>query len=151
MAAARRSRHPWSVSENLTANQRRKRFKEIERIIRKIDRTTVAGLRDRAIVGLLGNGIVSLDFALRMRVIDYYRLGTGGWIRVKEKGQDRQILLPDAVDAHIDAYVTAAGIKRTPKSWLFRSMWPGDEDRVDTLPLPRDQFLKILARIYEDT
>lgn len=61
---------PQSVSENLTASERRKRFKEIERFIRKLDRRTVAGLRDRAILGLLGNRIVSLDSAVRMRVSD---------------------------------------------------------------------------------
>src|SRR5690348_17314292 len=113
------------MSEKLTAKELRERIRKAERLIKGLDRSTVAGLRNRALVGLVAYGAVSLDAALRMRVGDYERLGNGGWVRVVVDGKTWQVLLPRTINSYLEQYVTAAGIRNAPaKSYLFRAMWP---------------------------
>ncbi len=51
-----------------------------------IDTTTVIGLRDRALLGLMVYGFVRISAALAMRVADYYPQGKRSFFRLHEKG-----------------------------------------------------------------
>jgi hypothetical protein len=127
------------VSEKLTTQERRKQIKKAERLIAKFDLSTVAGLRNRAMIGLIVYGVASIDATLLMRFGDYYRVGNRGWVRLIKDGKEHQVLLPIGVQAYMDEYLVAVGIDIEPKGWLFRSTQPGRRN-----PLSRSGFLLAL-------
>src|SRR5713226_3018833 len=57
-----------------------------------------------------------------MRVEDYYPQGKRWWVRLHEKGGKRhEMPAHHTLEAYLDAYIEAAGIRDHGKSPLFRS------------------------------
>ena len=57
-----------------------------------------------------------------MRVEDYYPQGKRWWVRLHEKGGKRhEMPAHHNLEAYLDAYIDAAGIREDEKSPLFRS------------------------------
>ena len=59
---------------------------EARGLLESIDSTTLIGLRDRALLGLLVYGFARVSAALAMRVADYYTQGKRSFFRLHEKG-----------------------------------------------------------------
>jgi site-specific recombinase XerD len=80
------------------------------------------GLRDRALIGVMTFTFARVSAAVGMRVEDYYPKGKRWWVRLHEKGGKRHDLpAHHNLEAYLDAYIEAAGIREMEKSPLFRA------------------------------
>jgi site-specific recombinase XerC len=99
----------------LTADQTR-------RLIESIDVSTLVGLRDRALIGVMTYAFARIGAVVAMRVDDYYPEGKRWWLRLHEKGGKRhEMPAHHKLEAFIDEYIAAAGLRDDGKSPLFRT------------------------------
>ena len=121
---------------------------EARRLLDRIDPSTLIGLRDRALIGLMVYGFARVSAALAMRVADYYTQGKRSYFRLHEKG-GKYLVIPahHVVQAWMDEYIDRAGLAADPKGPLFPSA--GRErglDRLSRQPLDRAAALKMIKR-----
>ena len=62
---------------------------EARALLDSIDATTLVGLRDRALIGLMVYSFARIGAALGMKVEDVYRERRRLWVRLREKGGKR--------------------------------------------------------------
>jgi site-specific recombinase XerD len=87
-----------------------------------IDTSTVVGLRDRALISVMTFAFARIGAVVAMRVEDYYPKGKRWWVRLHEKGGKRhEMPAHHNLEAFLDAYIEAAGIRDGGKSPLFHS------------------------------
>jgi site-specific recombinase XerC len=95
---------------------------EARTLIDSIDVTTQAGLRDRALIGLMVYSFARVGAALAMKVEDVYVQNRRLWVRLHGKGGKRhEMPAHHKLEAFLDEYIKAAGIGEDSKSPLFRS------------------------------
>ncbi len=88
-----------------------------------IDCSTIGGLRDRALIGLMVYSFARVSAAIGMNVEDYYPQGRRMWFRLHEKGGKRHdVPAHHNAIAYVDAYMEAADITNEKKSPLFRTI-----------------------------
>jgi site-specific recombinase XerD len=91
-------------------------------LLDSIDTSTVVGLRDRALISIMTFAFARIGAVVTMRVEDYYPQGKRWWVRLHEKGGKRhEMPAHHTLEAYLDAYIDAAGIRDSGKSPLFRS------------------------------
>jgi integrase/recombinase XerD len=91
-------------------------------LLDSIDTSTVVGLRDRALISIMTFAFARIGAVVAMRVEDYYPQGKRWWVRLHEKGGKRhEMPAHHTLEAYLDAYLDAAGIRDSDKSPLFRS------------------------------
>jgi site-specific recombinase XerD len=99
----------------LTAEQARQ-------LLDSIDVSTVVGLRDRALIAVMTYALARVGAVVAMRVEDYYPQSKRWWVRLHEKGGKRhEMPAHHTLEAYLDAYIDAAGIREQKKTPLFRS------------------------------
>jgi site-specific recombinase XerC len=87
-----------------------------------IDTSTVVGLHDRALISVMTFAFSRIGAVVAMRVEDYYPKGKRWWVRLHEKGGKRhEMPAHHNLEAYLDAYIEAAGIREGGKAPLFRS------------------------------
>ena len=95
---------------------------EARKLLDSIDVSTIIGLRDRALIGLMAYSFARVSAATSMKVEDYYGQGKRWWVRLHEKGGKRhEMPAHHNLEAYLDAYLEAAKINGAKKSPLFRS------------------------------
>ena len=118
---------------------------EARRLLDAIDTTTLAGLRDRALVSVMLYSFARVSAVIGMRRQDYFRQESRGWLRLHEKGGKRH-----DVPAHhraaeaLDDYLEAAGLDE-PKAALFQSVDPAGR-RLTGRALSRRLVLAMIKR-----
>jgi site-specific recombinase XerD len=91
-------------------------------LLDSIDTSTLVGLRDRALISVMTFAFARIGAVVAMRVEDYYPKGKRWWVRLHEKGGKRhEMPAHHNLEAYLDAYIEAAGIRDAGKSPLFRS------------------------------
>src|SRR5208282_3863996 len=113
----------------LTAEQARELIDSISltRTIDRPDGTTeerpcLVGLRDRALISVMTFAFARIGAVVAMRVEDYYPKGKRWWVRLHEKGGKRhEMPAHHNLEAYLDSYIEAAGIRDAGKAPLFRS------------------------------
>jgi site-specific recombinase XerC len=91
-------------------------------LLDSIDASTLVGLRDRALIGVMTYAFARVGAVVAMRVEDYFANGKRWWVRLHEKGGKRhEMPAHHKLEAYLDEYIRAAGIAGEPKSPLFRS------------------------------
>ncbi|MEZ5935921.1 MAG: tyrosine-type recombinase/integrase [Alphaproteobacteria bacterium] len=85
---------------------------------------SVAGLRDRALIGVMIYSFARVGAVCGMDVQDYYQIGKRTWFRLHEKGgKHHEVPAHHTAEDYVDAYLDAAGLtardNRTP---LFRTL-----------------------------
>jgi len=92
-------------------------------LLDSIDGTTIAGLRDRALIGVMLFAFGRVGAVVSMNVEDYYRNGRDRWFRLHET-EDRFHELPahHLARRYMNAYLHAADIRNEPGGPLFRSL-----------------------------
>ena len=114
-------------------------------LLDSIDTRTLAGLRDRALLGLLCYTFARVSAAVGMRVEDYYESGKRAWIRLHEKGGKRhQVPAHHNAQDYLEEYLERAGIRSDRKGFIFRAL-----DRhggLTTKPLNRHKVLAMIKR-----
>jgi integrase/recombinase XerD len=118
-------------------------------LLDSIDTTTIIGLRDRALIGVMCYSFARVSATVNMRVEDYYQNGKRWWLRLHEKGGKRhEVPAHHNAEAYIDAYLNAAGIWEETKGPLFRSV---DKHRkLTTNSLTRIDVLRMVKRRVDD-
>ena len=95
---------------------------EARALIDAIDTTSLPGLRDRALIGLMVYTFARVGAALTMRVEDFYVQGRRGWVRLHEKGgKEHEMPTHHNLDIYLEEYIAAADIGKDRKGPLFRS------------------------------
>jgi site-specific recombinase XerC len=91
-------------------------------LLDSIDTSTLVGLRDRALIGVMTYVFARVGAVVAMRVEDYFANGKRWWVRLHEKGGKRhEMPAHHKLEAFLDEYIRAAGIGEDDKSPLFRS------------------------------
>lgn len=99
---------------------------EARELIDSIEADTVKGLRDRALIAVMVYTFARVGAVVGMRVEDYYRQGKRWWFRLHEKGGKRhEVPAHHKAEAHVDAWLEAAGIETEAKLPLFRTLRNG--------------------------
>ncbi len=96
---------------------------EARTLIDSIDVTSLPGLRDRALIGLMVYTFARVGAAISMKVEDFYVQGRRGWVRLHEKGgKEHEMPTHHNLDRYLDEYSRAAGIAEDRKGPLFRTV-----------------------------
>lgn len=96
---------------------------EARQLIDSIDVSTLIGLRDRALVGVMVYSFARVSAVVGMSVEDYYSIGKRLWIRLSEKGgKHHEVPAHHNAAEYLDAYIDAANLSDAKKSPLFRTM-----------------------------
>ena len=121
--------------------------KETRTLLDGIDISTLVGLRDRALLGVLVYSFARVSAAVSLRVADYYTQGPRSFFRLHEKG-GRYNVVPahHTAQAYVDAYLEAAGIGEDRRGPLFRSCEPGRRDALQDGAMSRLSALKMIKR-----
>lgn len=104
----------------LDAAQARKLLDSIP-LTRKNGSPDLAGLRDRALIGVMVYSFARVGAAASMSVEDYYQDGKRWWFRLHEKGGKLHMVpAHHTAEEYLDAYLEASGIWTDRKGPLFR-------------------------------
>jgi site-specific recombinase XerD len=96
---------------------------ETRQLLDSIDVTTIAGLRDRALIGVMVFSFARVGAVLSMNVEDYYPQGKRWWLALHEKGgKHHQVPVHHKAQEFFDAYLQAAGIEGQRGTPLFRRL-----------------------------
>jgi site-specific recombinase XerC len=95
---------------------------EARQLLDAIDTSTIVGLRDRALIGLMVFTFARVGAATGMDVEDWYFQGRRWWVRLHEKGGKRhEMPAHHNLEGYMAAYIDAAGIVRESDTPLFRT------------------------------
>jgi site-specific recombinase XerD len=95
---------------------------EARALLDSIDISTLKGLRDRALIGVMVYTFARVNAVISMKVKDYYTQGRRGWVRLHEKGgKEHEVPCHHTLEKYLDEYIAAAGIAGEPDGPLFRT------------------------------
>lgn len=119
---------------------------EARALLDSIDTTTPAGLRDRALIGLMTYSFARIGAALSMRVEDVYVQNRRLWVRLHEKGGKlHQMPCHHNLEDYLSAYLDGAGLRGDPKGPLFRTLGRGT-GRLTRTALPQANAYAMVQR-----
>jgi site-specific recombinase XerD len=119
-------------------------------LLDSIDTSTVVGLRDRALISVMIFAFARIGAVVAMRVEDYYPNGKRWWVRLHEKGGKRhEMPAHHNLEAYLDAYIEAAGIRDAGKIPLFRSA-VGRTGTLTEKPMNRVDAWRMIQRRATD-
>ena len=119
-------------------------------LLDSIDTSTVVGLRDRALISVMTFAFARIGAVVAMRVEDYYPKGKRWWVRLHEKGGKRhEMPAHHNLEAYLDAYIEAAGIRDAGKVPLFRSA-AGRTGTLTDKPMNRVDAWRMIQRRATD-
>jgi integrase len=119
---------------------------EVRALIDSIDITTPAGLRHRALIGLMVFSFAQIGAALGMKVEDVFTQNRRLWVRLREKGGKAHAMpCHHNLETHLTAYIAGAGLDEDPKGPLFRTIGRGTGLLTRT-PLPQRNAYAMVGR-----
>jgi integrase len=119
---------------------------EARALLDSIGTATSAGLRDRALLGLMVYSFARIGAALGMKVEDVYSERRRLWVRLREKGGKRhEMPCHHNLETYLTAYIEGAGIVDDPKGPLFRTLGRGTHKLTRT-SLPQANAYMMIQR-----
>lgn len=119
---------------------------DARRLLDSIAPSTIAGLRDRALMGVMVYSFARVSAVIGMRVEDYYQMGKRSWLRLHEKGgKHHEVPAHHLAVEYLDEYIAAAALEGEARSPLFRSI-PGRSDEVSSNAMSRQDVLRMIKR-----
>jgi site-specific recombinase XerD len=119
-------------------------------LLDSIDTSTVVGLRDKALISVMTFAFARIGAVVAMRVEDYYPQGKRWWVRLHEKGGKRhEMPAHHNLEAYLDSYIEAAGIRDGGKAPLFCSA-AGRTGGLTDKPMNRIDAYRMIQRRAED-
>lgn len=116
---------------------------EARALFESIDVSTIGGLRDRALIGVMVYSFARVGAVVAMNVEDYYVQGRRMWFRLHEKGGKRHdVPTHHKAEEYLDAYMATAGFAEAKGTPLFRTL-----DRRRRLTEDRIERREVLAMI----
>jgi integrase/recombinase XerD len=96
---------------------------ETRELLDAIESDDIAGLRDRALIGVLVFSFARIGAALTLKVDDYFPEGKRWKLRLHEKGGKEHVVpVHHTLEEYLDAYLAAAAIREEKKGPLFRTL-----------------------------
>jgi len=115
------------------------------KLLDSIETTTLIGIRDRALIGVMVYSFARVGAAVAMRVGDFFQHRKRLWLRLHEKGGKRhEVPCHPSLKGYLDDYVKAADIASDNKGRLFRSMHKGD--KLTDKPMTRFDVFHMIKR-----
>jgi len=115
-----------------------------------IDVSTVAGLRDRAIIAVMTYTFARVGAVVELAVEDYFSQKKRWWLRLHEKnGKVTEMPCHHKLEQYLDAYITAADIAGGRKTPLFRSAI-GKTGKLSPRPILRGDVWRMVRRRAAD-
>jgi site-specific recombinase XerD len=119
---------------------------EARALLDSIDIATPAGLRDRALIGLMVYSFARIGAALAMKIEDVYTQNRRLWVRLREKGGQRhEMPCHHNLETYLAAYLKLADFRDDPKGPLFRTIGRGTGHLTRT-PLPQGNAHAMIRR-----
>jgi integrase len=119
---------------------------EARALLDSIDTGNHAGLRDRALIGLMVYSFARIGAALGMAVEDVYTQNHRLWVRLREKGGKRHAMpCHHNLEEYLTAYLDGAGLRGDPKGPLFRTIGRGTNKLTRTV-LPQANAYAMIGR-----
>ena len=96
---------------------------QARQLLDSIDTSTIAGLRDRALIAVMVFSFARVSAVAGMNVEDYRPDGKRWWFRLHEKGgKFHEVPAHHKAEEYVDQYLAAAGLDDERRSPLFRSL-----------------------------
>lgn len=119
---------------------------EARALIDSIDITTPAGLRDRALIGLMVYSFARIGAALGMKIEDVFTQKRRLWVRLREKGgKQHEMPCHHNLETYLYAYIDGAGLADDGKGPLFRTIGRGT-GKLTRTPLPQANAHAMIGR-----
>jgi integrase/recombinase XerD len=119
---------------------------EARTLIDAIDASSLPGLRDRALIGLMVYTFARVGAAISMKVEDFFVQGRRGWVRLHEKGgKEHEMPTHHNLDRYLEEYIRAAGIAEDRKNPLFRTT-RGRSGELTANPLLQSDVWRMIRR-----
>jgi integrase len=119
---------------------------EARALLDSIDTGNVAGLRDRALIGLMVYSFARIGAALGMAVEDVYTQNRRLWVRLRDKdGKRHAMLCHHNLEEYLLAYLDGAGLRGDPKGPLFHTIGGGTGQLTRTV-LPQANAYAMIRR-----
>ncbi len=119
---------------------------EARRLLDSINASTPAGLRDKALIGLMVYSFARVGAALAMKIEDVYTQNRRLWVRLHEKGGKHHAMpCHHNLEQALAAYINGAGLAADPKGPLFRTIGRGTGELTRT-PLPQANAHAMIRR-----
>lgn len=84
---------------------------QARQLLDSIDLSTISGLRDRALIGVMVFSFARVSAVIGMDVDDYFQNGKRWWFRLHEKGgKQHEVPAHTKAEEYLDAYVRARGV-----------------------------------------
>jgi class 3 adenylate cyclase/site-specific recombinase XerC len=117
-ASVRGPRHVVTSGQTLVLDP-----SEARALLDSIDTSTVVGLRDRALIGLMVYSFARIGAALGMTVEDVFMQNRRPWVRLREKGGKRHAMTcHHNLEEYLTGYLDGAELRGDPKGPLFRTI-----------------------------
>ena len=118
---------------------------EARALLDSIDTSTLVGLRDRALIGLMVYTFARVGAALQIKIEDVYVQGRRTWIRLYEKGGKRhEMPCHHNLDEYLHAYINCAKLTEA-KSILFRTA-PRRSGQLSDRPMSQADAYRMIRR-----
>jgi site-specific recombinase XerD len=119
---------------------------EVQRLLDGIDTTTVIGLRDRALLGVMAYTFARVGAVVSLTKEDYFCPEKRSILRFSEKGgKQKEIPVHHMLEQYLDQYLTAAKLSDDPKQPLFKST-RGRSRKLGPDPMGRKDAWAMLKR-----
>lgn len=119
---------------------------EARQLLDSIPADTMAGKRDRALIGLMTYSFARVGAAIGMEVRDVFVQNRRLWVRLHEKGgKQHEMPCHHSLEEYLDAYLDAGGLRDHPRSPLFRAIGRGTGVLTET-PLPQANAYDMIQR-----
>ena len=119
---------------------------EARQLIDAIDTSSVVGLRDRALIGLMVYSFARIGAAIGMKVENVFTQNRRSWVRLNEKG-GKQHAMPchHNLEAYLHEYIEGAGLANSPKALLFQT-YSRATGQLTGNPLPQANAYAMIQR-----
>lgn len=109
---------------------------EMRDLLVSIDTSSLIGLRDRALIALMGYTFARVSAAVGMKVGDFYVQNRRRWVQLHEKGgKVTELPCHHNLDQYLEEWITAAGLAGEPDAPLSPTLRHGKlSDSRQALP-----------------
>lgn len=114
-------------------------------LINSIDVSTIIGLRDRALIGVMVYSFSRVSAATAMRMEDYFQSGKRWWFRLHEKGGKRhEVPAHHNAEEYLDEYLKESAESSEKKMPIFRTI--SKRGGLTNRGITRTDALKMIKR-----
>jgi site-specific recombinase XerD len=119
---------------------------EMVELLGSIDTSSITGLRDRALIGVMFYSFARISAVLRMNVKDYFPKGKRYWFRLHEKGgRYHELPVHHKAEEYLDLYLDEAGLREQKDAALFQTS-PGKSRKLTGDRLQRQEAWAMIKR-----